>query len=79
MTDWGDATLNEKARRRTMPLPPDEPAAFSPAAAEKARKLAEQATAEEQVIPAVPRQPTDPVDHHDAGKRQIPPPERGES
>jgi hypothetical protein len=69
MTDWGDAVLNETARPRSMPLPPDAPAALSPAAAQARVAVAE-------IQPAALEPPTSRVDH---GVRIIPEPGKGGS
>jgi hypothetical protein len=67
MTDWGDAILNEQARTRTMPLPPDPggPPERAPAATEAERQVPR------------PQPPDQPLRTHDQGTRTIPPPGEG--
>jgi hypothetical protein len=68
MTDWGDATLNETARRATMPLPPDVP----PEAVQLELPTAPAPTEAERQVPR-PTELDPPLSRHDQGARTIPP------
>jgi len=70
MTDWGDAILNEKARPRSMPLPPDPHLAQPAMAVAKALQAigASLVSEGERMVPR-PELPDIPTDRRDTGQR----------
>jgi len=70
MTDWGDAILNEKARRQSMPLPPDPHLAQPAMAVAKGLQAlgASLVSEAERMVPR-PELPDIPTDRPDSGVR----------